>query len=139
MSGPHTVHIDRTKRIAGATTLSISELNPMDMTELDATFHGAASSTVMVGIPCYNEEVAIGSLVLRASQYADQVVVLDDGSTDKTAEVARFAGARVLVHKVNMGKGAALRDLFEYATEAGFDILVIIDGDGQHNPDDIPK
>jgi glycosyltransferase involved in cell wall biosynthesis len=93
----------------------------------------------MVGIPCYNEEVAIGSLVLRASQYADQVVVLDDGSTDKTAEVARFAGARVLVHDVNMGKGAALRDLFQYATQHGFDIIVIIDGDGQHNPDDIPK
>jgi glycosyltransferase involved in cell wall biosynthesis len=93
----------------------------------------------MVGIPCYNEEVAIGSLVLRASQYADQVVVLDDGSTDKTAEVARFAGALVLVHDVNMGKGTALRDLFQYATQAGYDIIVVIDGDGQHNPDDIPK
>ena len=93
----------------------------------------------MVGIPSYNEEVAIGSLVLRASQYADQVVVLDDGSTDKTAEIARFAGAHVLVHDVNLGKGAALRDLFDYATQSGFDIIVIIDGDGQHNPDDIPK
>jgi glycosyltransferase involved in cell wall biosynthesis len=109
------------------------------MTELDAMSRGAASSTVVVGIPCYNEEVAIGSLVLRTSQYADQVVVLDDGSTDKTAEVARFAGARVLAHEINMGKGAALRDLFQYAAQAGFDILVIIDGDGQHNPDDIPK
>ena len=69
----------------------------MDMAELDAMSHVAASPMVMVGIPCYNEEVAIGSLVLRASQYADQVVVIDDGSTDKTAEVARLAGARVLV------------------------------------------
>ena len=111
----------------------------MDMAELDAMSDVAASPMVMVGIPCYNEEVAIGSLVLRASQYADQVVVLDDGSTDKTAEVARLAGARVLVHDVNMGKGAALRDLFQYATQAGFDIIVIIDGDGQHNPDDIPE
>ena len=98
-----------------------------------------ASPRIVVGIPCYNEEVAIGSLVLRASQYADQVVVLDDGSTDKTAQVARFAGAKVLVHDVNMGKGAALRDLFAYATQSGFGIIVIIDGDGQHNPDDIPK
>jgi len=96
-------------------------------------------SKVIVGIPCYNEEVAIGSLVLRVSQYAGQVVVLDDGSSDKTAEVARLAGAHVLVHDANMGKGAALRDLFEYATQSGFDIIVIIDGDGQHNPDDIPK
>jgi glycosyltransferase involved in cell wall biosynthesis len=95
--------------------------------------------TVMVGIPCYNEEVAIGSLVVRASQYADRVVVLDDGSTDKTAEVARLAGADVLVHSANCGKGAALRDLFKYATQYSVDILVILDGDGQHDPDDIPK
>jgi glycosyltransferase involved in cell wall biosynthesis len=99
----------------------------------------SARPTIMVGIPCYNEEVAIGSLVLRASQYADQVVVLDDGSADKTAEVARLAGAHVLVHDANIGKGAALRDLFAYATQSGFGIIVIIDGDGQHNPDDIPK
>jgi len=110
------------------------------MVELDVTSHGSvSSSTVMVGIPCYNEEVAIGSLVLRASRYADEVVVLDDGSTDKTAEVARLAGAHVLVHDTNIGKGGALRDLFAYATQSGFDIIVIIDGDGQHNPDDIPK
>jgi glycosyltransferase involved in cell wall biosynthesis len=95
--------------------------------------------TVMVGLPCYNEEVAIGSLVVRASQYADRVVVLDDGSTDKTAEVARLTGADVLVHSANSGKGAALRDLFAYATQCGVDILVSLDGDGQHNPDDIPK
>jgi hypothetical protein len=61
MSSPHTVHIDRIKRIAGPVTLSISEQNPIDLTELDAISHGEASSTVMVGIPCYNEEVAIGA------------------------------------------------------------------------------
>lgn len=97
------------------------------------------AASVMVGIPCFNEEVAIGSLVVRAFQYADKVVVLDDGSTDKTAEVARLAGADVLVHSGNWGKGAAVRDLFKYATQCGVDILVILDGDGQHNPDDIPK
>ena len=95
--------------------------------------------TVMVGIPSYNEEVAIGSLVLRASQYADKVVVLDDGSTDRTADVARLAGAEVLVHDANLGKGAAVRDLFAYATQCDVDVLVILDGDGQHNPDDIPR
>ena len=94
---------------------------------------------VIVGIPCYNEEVAIGSLVLRALQYANEVVVLDDGSTDRTADVARMAGASVLVHDANKGKGAALRTLFDYAEERDSDILVILDGDGQHNPDDIPK
>ena len=96
-------------------------------------------SRIIVGIPCYNEEVAIGSLVLRAYQYANEVVVLDDGSTDRTADVARMAGAFVLVHDANKGKGAALRSLFSYAAERDSDILVILDGDGQHNPDDIPK
>jgi glycosyltransferase involved in cell wall biosynthesis len=139
MSSPHTVQSDGIARTAGALILTIPEQNPMDMTEFDAKSHGSVSSSVMVGIPCYNEEVAIGSLVIRASQYADQVVVLDDGSTDKTAEVARLAGAHLLIHDTNLGKGAALRDLFEYATQSDFDILIIIDGDGQHNPDDIPK
>ena len=139
MAGVHKVHTDRIERTAGAITLLIPEQNPIDMAELDDMSHGSASLTVMVGIPCYNEEVAIGSLVIRTSQYADKVVVLDDGSADKTTEVARLAGAHVLVHDVNMGKGVALRDLFEYATQAGFGIIVIIDGDGQHNPDDIPK
>jgi len=93
---------------------------------------------IMVGIPSYNEEIAIGSLVLRVSQYADKVVVLDDGSTDRTADIARLAGAEVIQHDKNLGKGAALRDLFAYATQCDVDVLVIIDGDGQHNPDDIP-
>jgi len=95
--------------------------------------------TVIVGIPCYNEEVAIGSLVLRASQYADKVVVIDDGSTDKTTEVARLAGAEVIVQEANKGKGAALREFFKYASQQRADIIVILDGDGQHDPDDIPK
>ncbi|MGD0171792.1 MAG: glycosyltransferase family 2 protein [Halobacteriota archaeon] len=118
--------------------MSATELEQNQQTGTDVVT-ASAPPTIMVGIPCYNEEVAIGSLVLRASQYADHVVVLDDGSTDKTAEVARLAGAQVLVHDVNMGKGAALRDLFAYATQSGFGIIIIIDGDGQHNPDDIPK
>ncbi|MGA7076854.1 MAG: glycosyltransferase family 2 protein [Halobacteriota archaeon] len=109
------------------------------LTTSDDVPDDAALSTVMVGIPCYNEEVAIGSIVLRAAQYADRVVVVDDGSTDKTAEVARLAGADVLVHNTNTGKGVALRDLFAHATQCGVDIIVILDGDGQHNPDDIPK
>jgi glycosyltransferase involved in cell wall biosynthesis len=96
-------------------------------------------SKVIVGIPCYNEEVAIGSLVLRASQYADAVVVIDDGSTDKTREVARLAGAYVIVQEANMGKGAALREFFKYASQQRADIIVVLDGDGQHDPDDIPK
>jgi glycosyltransferase involved in cell wall biosynthesis len=60
-------------------------------------------------LPAYNEEISIGSVVLRARQYADRVVVIDDGSSDRTAEVAALAGAEVLRHSENQGKGAALK------------------------------
>jgi glycosyltransferase involved in cell wall biosynthesis len=94
---------------------------------------------VMVAIPCYNEEVAIGSIVLRAKMYADHVVVIDDGSRDKTSEIARIAGAEVLVHEHNQGKGSSIKDAFTYAEAIGAEVLVLIDGDGQHNPDEIPS
>ncbi|MCM1567464.1 MAG: glycosyltransferase family 2 protein [Dehalobacter sp.] len=94
---------------------------------------------VMVAIPCYNEEVAIGSIVLRAKRYADHVVVIDDGSKDKTAEIAKIAGAEVLTHEKNEGKGSSIKDAFTYAEAVGAEVLVLIDGDGQHNPDEIPS
>lgn len=94
---------------------------------------------ILVGIPCYNEEVAIGSMVLRSLKYADKVLVIDDGSKDKTAEIARLAGADVITHPSNQGKGAGIKDAFRYAKKVGADILILIDGDGQHNPDEIPK
>ena len=97
------------------------------------------SVSVIVAIPCYNEEVAVGSIVLRASRYADSVVVIDDGSHDNTQEVARLAGAKIIAHGRNLGKGAAIKTAFSYASEFNYDILVFIDGDGQHNPDEIPK
>jgi len=98
-----------------------------------------SSMSVMVAIPCYNEEVAIGSIVLRARKYADNVVVIDDGSHDNTTMVAKLAGADSIVHPRNEGKGAAIKTAFSYARESNYDILVFIDGDGQHNPDEIPK
>ena len=93
---------------------------------------------IVVAIPAYNEEVAIGSVVLKARKYADQVVVIDDGSTDATAEVAEAAGATVIRHGENKGYGAALRSCFEVASKLNADVLVILDGDGQHDPNDIP-
>ncbi len=92
----------------------------------------------MCAIPCLNEEVAIGSIVLRALRHVDQVLVIDDGSTDRTAEVARMAGATVISHSDNLGKGAAYRTFWKYARDNGFDALVTLDGDGQHDPDEIP-
>ncbi|NOZ76418.1 MAG: glycosyltransferase family 2 protein, partial [Euryarchaeota archaeon] len=90
----------------------------------------------IAAIPAFNEELAIGSVVLR--KHVDKVIVIDDGSTDSTAEVARLAGAEVVSHGKNLGKGAAIRTAFEKAREYGADYLVLLDGDGQHSPDEIP-
>ena len=92
----------------------------------------------LVAIPCYNEGLTIGSLVLKARQHSTEVLVVDDGSSDDTAPIARLSGATVLVHERQQGKGAGVLDAMRYARENGFDAIVLIDGDGQHNPDEIP-
>jgi glycosyltransferase involved in cell wall biosynthesis len=94
---------------------------------------------IIAAIPALNEETAIGSVVLRAKQHVDAVIVVDDGSYDKTARIAELAGASVIRHDSNRGKGMALRDAFIRAREMNADILVCLDGDGQHNPDEIPR
>lgn len=99
---------------------------------------GKMVSDVIVGIPALNEEIAIGSLVLMCQRFASKVVVVDDGSTDRTAEIAEAAGAYVLQHGENNGKGRAVRSIFNYARGRRFDALVLLDGDGQHLPEDIP-
>lgn len=93
---------------------------------------------IVAAIPAYNEEIALGSVILCAKRYVDTVIVIDDGSSDKTSEIARLAGAVVIRHDTNQGKGKALRDAFLCARETGADILVCLDADGQHNPDEIP-
>ncbi len=93
---------------------------------------------ITVILPAFNEEVAIGSIVLLTRQYADTVIVVDDGSSDRTAMLAEKAGANVIVHKINTGKGGALKTGFKAASELGADVIVTMDSDGQHNPSDIP-
>jgi glycosyltransferase involved in cell wall biosynthesis len=88
-------------------------------------------------IPAYNEQISIGSMVLKTKQYVDRVIVVDDGSTDKTVEISKLAGAEVISHPTNMGKGVALKSGFEAVTDS--DIIVTLDGDGQHHTSDIPK
>lgn len=95
-------------------------------------------SQVLVGIPAYNEEIGIGSVILATAEYANDVVVVDDGSSDATAKIARLAGATVIEHETNRGKGAAIRSLIEHARSTECETLVLLDGDGQHLPDDIP-
>jgi len=100
---------------------------------------GKVPQNITVVLPAYNEEVSIGSVILLTRLYADNVVVVDDGSSDRTGEVAKKAGATVLVHKVNKGKGTALETGFQAAAELGADIIVSMDSDGQHDPEDIPR
>jgi glycosyltransferase involved in cell wall biosynthesis len=95
--------------------------------------------TIVAVIPAYNEEIAIGSVIARAKQHVDEVLVIDDGSADKTAQVAELMGATVVVHEQNSGKGVALRTAFRWAQHKDVDILVTLDADGQHCPDEIPQ
>lgn len=90
-------------------------------------------------IPALNEERRIADVVRRVRDQIPEVVVVDDGSRDGTAREAGAAGATVLKHEVNRGKGAALETGFRYACERGFDFAVTMDGDGQHDPDDLPR
>lgn len=93
---------------------------------------------VLCAIPCLNEDIAIAGVVLRARKHVADVLVVDDGSTDKTAEVAALAGARVERHAENKGKGAAYATLWKAARDGNYDALVVLDGDGQHDADEIP-
>lgn len=93
---------------------------------------------VVAIIPCHNTESHIAEVVTKCLPHVAQVIVVDDGSTDDTAEVARKAGAQVIRHGRNMGYGAAIKIGFREAQIKGNDIIVTIDGDGQNNPSEIP-
>lgn len=92
-----------------------------------------------VVIPALNAERTIAAVVSGARELVQTVVVVDDGSTDRTAEVARSAGATIATHTVNRGKGAALRTGLEWAREHGHEVVVTLDADGQHPPTQIVK
>ncbi len=88
-------------------------------------------------LPAYNEELCISGIILGSKKYVDRIIVVDDGSTDNTVKIAELAGAEVISHSYNLGKGAALKTGFEAAKSS--DIIVTIDSDGQHHPKEIPK
>lgn len=90
-------------------------------------------------IPCFNEAAAIGPLVAAVRIHVPHVVVVDDGSTDGTAQAARTAGAEVLVNPANRGKGASMQLGLRRACELGCSWALLLDGDGQHAPEDIPR
>jgi len=88
-------------------------------------------------IPAYNEESYIQDVIKKSIPHVDKVVVCDDGSTDNTAKLAKDAGAIVISQK-NQGYGAAISTLFDYARKENAQIMITLDGDGQHNPEQIP-
>ncbi len=94
---------------------------------------------IIAGMPAYNEEKYIGSLVLNIRQYVDEVFVVDDGSSDNTAKIAKLAGADVIQHEKNKGYGAAIQSILAEAKKRNPDALVILDADAQHNPQEIPN
>jgi glycosyltransferase involved in cell wall biosynthesis len=94
---------------------------------------------VLALIPALNAAESIGAVIRDCKMVNENVVVIDDGSADHTAEVARAAGAQVVTHAVNRGKGAALKSGFAYALEHGYDAVITLDADGQHLPREIPK
>lgn len=97
------------------------------------------SPDVLVAIPAYNEARSIADVVRDASGYADDVLVVDDGSDDETAARAESAGASTVEHPTNRGYGAAIKTIFQEAYRLDAEHLVIIDGDGQHDPSDVPE
>jgi len=93
---------------------------------------------IIICIPAFNEGKTISDIVNKSKKYANEVIVYDDGSTDDTYEVTKSTGATVIRNPENKGYGVAIRSLFQAAREQDADVMVTLDSDGQHNPDQIP-
>ena len=94
---------------------------------------------IIAAIPAVDEEKTIAKVVIKSMRHVDRVIVCDDGSMDMTGDIAEALGAEVIRHERNMGYGSALASLFRRAREIGADVMVTLDADMQHNPDDIPR
>ena len=94
---------------------------------------------ITIGIPAYNEEKNIASIITKLKKITDSIIVCDDGSSDMTSEIAKNLGAIVISHKKNMGYGVAINSIFQKSREMKSDLLVTFDADGQHRVEDIEK
>ena len=97
------------------------------------------TKNVWAVIPAYNEQNSIDVIIKKTKKYVDEVILVDDGSKDKTKEMAANAGAIVLRHVVNLGKGAALKTGCDFAVKQGAKSIIVLDADAQHNPEDIHR
>lgn len=98
-----------------------------------------AAEKVCCLVPAFNEEKRIAAVVSGALRKVGRVFVVDDGSQDRTADAAKAAGALVIRHEINSGKGMALRTGFQQVLDAGYDAVITLDADGQHNPEEIDR
>jgi glycosyltransferase involved in cell wall biosynthesis len=105
--------------------------------QINADANGGLNLCVL--IPAYNEEKTIGTVVKGCLKYVRDVIVVDDGSADRTGEAAKEAGANIITHEINRGKGAALKTGFDYVLDGGWDALIVVDADGQHDWNEIPE
>ena len=94
---------------------------------------------ITIGIPAYNEEKNIASIIIKLKKITDSIIVCDDGSSDMTSDISKNLGATVITHKKNMGYGVAINSIFQKSKELNVDLLVTFDADGQHRVEDIQK
>lgn len=104
---------------------------------LSAMNPATSQARIWIAIPAYNAAAHVGGVVAGALRSGLPVLVIDDGSTDETAAAAEQAGALVLRHQANRGKGAALQTAFAFAQRRGAEAVLTLDADGQHDPDEI--
>ncbi len=116
--------------------VTIAGMTTIERTNIETQI--SASGPVIALIPAYDEDRFIGSVVLKARRFVDEVIVVDDGSTDETATLAEAAGARVIRQPRNQGKAAALNAGIKAARQLNAAAVILLDGDGQHSPTDIP-
>src|SRR3989338_7867273 len=95
----------------------------------------------LIIIPAYNEEDSIAKVIkeVQVAATLHDVVVIDDGSQDSTGKITQFMGVNTISHPINLGAGAAIQTGLIYACQNNYDIAVVVDGDGQHDPKEIPK
>jgi len=103
------------------------------------TESGRRDLKIIAGIPVYNGQYSICGVIHATEDYVDEIIVVDDGSTDNTSKLAKRAGAAVINHKTNQGKTAAIQTIIDEAIKRDVDLLVLLDADGQHDPDEIPS